>query len=187
MGPTSTLQRALVFAIAMSGLRAPVTRNFIDADCRWVTSAEAERVLLEPVKPPTSTPASVAQIATAQAPGLRELSDCTYGVQRGSIGQLGVTVYRFTTAAQATAHYERLRTSSASNGSRIVPVRGIGDAAHLANPPALSDGVMVVRKGADVVRLSRLAGPVLKQAIERAPDDERFDLYGLAPLVLGRL
>jgi hypothetical protein len=185
------LRMALVLATGTSAsLASAVTSpsaHAATAECRWITTAEAERILLEPVKAPTSTPASVAQMAAAQVPGLREVSDCIYAIQRGTIGQVGVTVYRFTTAAQATAQYERLRTSSQSNGSRIVPVRGIGDAAHLANPPALSDGVMVVRKGADVVRLSRIAGPVLKQAIENAPDGERFDLYGLAPLVLGRL
>lgn len=157
-----------------------------DGDCKWITAAEAERILLEPVKAPTSTTYPVAQLA-AQTPGLRDVSDCIYGVRAGSLGQVGATVYRFATATDASRLYDRLRTSSEGNGSRIVPVRGIGDAAFLANPPALSDGVMVIRRGADVVRLSRIAGKVLKAAIEKAPDDERFDLYGLAPLVLKRL
>ena len=155
-------------------------------DCRWITAAEAERILLEPVKAPTSTTYQVAQLA-AQAPGLREASDCIYGTRAGSLGQVGAMVYRLATVRDATALYDRLRTSSEGNGSRIVPVRGIGDAAFLANPPALSNGVMVVRRGADVIRLSRIAGAALKAAIDKAPDDERFDLYGLAPLVLKRL
>jgi len=155
-------------------------------DCQWITQAEAEQILLEPVRAPTRTAFRLAQLAT-QAPGLRDVSDCIYGVRGGTIGQVGATVFRFTTVAQATAQYERLREGSASNGARIVPVRGIGDAGFLANPPALSSGVMVIRRGADVVRLSRIAGAALKAALDAAPDDERFDLYGLAPLVLKRL
>ncbi len=155
-------------------------------DCHWITQAEAEQILREPVKAPTSTSWPLAQLAT-QTPGLRAVSDCIYGVRGGTIGQVGATVYRFATIAQATAQFERLRESSAGNGSRVVPVRGIGDAGFLANPPALSSGVMVIRRGADVVRLSRIAGAALKAAIDAAPDDERFDLYGLAPLVLKRL
>jgi len=166
--------RLAVVTILLAAVAIPASA----ADCPFLKSKEVVETLLDP---PREITYEVVDLKGQD--GMQRARVCNFKAPGAGIGAVGVQVIDFTSAAAASAHFQKLRKDT---GGKIFPLAGVGSAAFIANIPGLSDSTQVLA-GSHVLKVSHVLSTKVREAIANNPDGAVIGTHELAKLVVRRI
>lgn len=171
---TSRAARLAVVTILLAAVSIPASA----ADCPFLKSKEVVETLLDP---PREITYEVVDMKGQD--GMQRARICNFKAPGAGIGGVGVQVIDFTSAAAASAHFQKLRKDT---GGKIFPLAGVGSAAFIASIPGLSDSTQALI-GSHVLKVSHVLSQKVKEAIANNPDGGVVGTHELAKRAVGRI